>query len=115
MQYECKFSLSSLAVALLRSDDPETEKQYDDAKQAQKNLFSCLFSGMTSGKIDCLFWRSGGNLYTLTRSAKHPDAIQRTCFWIRGGDLVPLSDQQYFTFDDFRRDYLPDGVTVYTF
>lgn len=116
MRYECNFNLAALAVSLLSDpDNLETEKQYDDASAKQKQLFGSLFWYLQNKKIDCVYYRKGGNLHTLTRSAKHPDAIQYTCFWIRSGALVPLSDRQYKTFADMRRDYLPDNVIIHTF
>ena len=115
MKYEIAFNLSALAVDMLRGVSG-ADSAYDDAHKKQRGFFSALFDRLRSGRLDCVYWCSGrGNLYVLTRSAKDPDAIQNTCFWIRSGSLVPLSDMQYKTFADMRRDYLPDNVIIHTF
>lgn len=116
MRYECRFNLAALAVSLLQNpDDIEMEKKYDDVSAKQKQLFGSLFWYLQNKKIDCVYYAKGKNLYVLTRSAKDPDAIQNTCFWLRGSEMVALSDRQYKTFADMRRDYLPDNTVIHTF
>ena len=114
MVYKMQCNLSELAVDALRGV-PGADAAFDNMARWQKGFFSRLYKKLVSGAVDCISWDNGrGNVYCLTRSVKVPGSVQRTCFWSRDGELIPLSDQTYSSFDDMRRDYLPDGVTIRT-
>jgi hypothetical protein len=80
-----------------------------------------LYKKLISGSYDFLTYETGKDkntgrslVYLFTRSARQNVQIQKTCFLSVPGsdDLLPVSHRDFRTFDDFRRDGFPDGVTV---
>lgn len=102
----------------LRSDfDREKERIMEQAETDLRQVWERLFEDLHSGKISCAWYYANArkNLYTITRSIKQDGYLQKSCFWLTGGQVIALSDQQYQTVKDMQRlDHIPDGITVYT-
>ena len=65
-----------------------------------------VFDGLMDGRYEYAFIRDGENVHLYTKSARI-DGVQRTTFWDRNGEWVPLSDQQYHNVKDWKRDGYP--------
>lgn len=92
----------------------------DDSEKMLSADWLALYEKLVSGSYDFLSYETGKDentgrslVYLFTRSARQNVQIQKTCFLsVPGSDLVPLSHCNFRKFEDFRRDGLPDGVTI---
>lgn len=115
MQLKISYGISDLSLALFRADDSEAdliELVLSDTERMIQSDYRKFFSALESGRINYFGYESGGNVYLYTRSARAGVLIQKTCFWNRGGELVPLSHRNINSFADMVADGLPDMVTL---
>lgn len=122
--YNINYDIRELSIACLKSfgtDDHELiSSVYEDSEKMLAADWLQLYKKLLSGSFDCISYDSGKNektgrglVYLFTRSPRHGVEIQKTVFLsVPGADLVPLSHCNFRTFEDFRRDGLPDGVTI---
>ena len=104
-------ALSRAATMALRTFGEKNgefyETRYEKAKAHNKAVLQNIFNGLLDESISLAFIRTGklgnSNLIVYTRSAKNVGTIQRTAIWERGGELIPISDQQYTTFMEMWR------------
>lgn len=73
-----------------------------------KGFWNPLVKQLLSGEIDGFCYEKG-NTYIFTRSIKEPGKIQKSCFWNRNGEMIPLSDVQL---SGFCAAEFPHGVSV---
>ena len=73
-----------------------------------KGFWNSLVKQLLSGEIDGFCYEKG-NTYIFTRSIKEPGKIQKSCFWNRNGEMIPLSDVQL---SGFCAAEFPHGVSV---
>ena len=115
MQKKINYGIRDLSISLFRADDSEAdliELVLEDSERMIQGDYKRFFSALESGRIDSFYYESGGNLYLYTRSARSGVLIQKTCFWNRGGELIPLSHRNINSFADMVADGLPDMVTL---
>lgn len=115
MEQKISYGICDLSLALFRAEESEAdliELVLEDTERMIQNDYMRFFSALESGRIDSFHYESGGNLYLFTRSARANVLIQKTCFWNRGGELVPLSHVNINSFADMVADGLPDMVTL---
>lgn len=115
MEQKINYGIRDLSMSLFLADDSEAdliELVLDDTERMIQNDYKRFFSALESGRIDFFQYESGGNVYLYTRSARAGVLIQKTCFWNRGGELVPLSHVNIHSFADMVADGLPDEVTL---
>ena len=105
--------LSRLAVEMFRGGDAEMMR-LDDAEKKQAAICGGLYSDLVSGAVDWIAYKKGANIYTLTRSPLAGYEVQKTCFWDRSGVLLPSSDCKFHSFDGWKKDILPDHVTIFS-
>lgn len=123
--YDINYSMCELSRDLLRAFGSEDfdliESVYDDSEKMLSEDWAALYKSLLSGDVDYLTYETGKDkntgrslVYLFTRSARQNVQIQKTCFLSVPGsdDLLPVSHRDFRTFDDFRRDGFPDGVTV---
>lgn len=116
MRKEIYYRITELSLSLFRANTDQEEKAaetaYDEAQKAIEADYLSFFSALVSGEIDFFQYESGANVYLYTRSARAGVLIQKTCFWNRGGELVPLSHVNIHSFADMVADGLEDMVTL---
>lgn len=115
MEQKINYGIRDLAISLFRASESESdliELVLDDTERMIQNDYKRFFSALESGKIDFFQYESGRNVYLYIRSARAGVLIQKTCFWNRGGELVPLSHVNMNSFADMVADGLPDEVTL---
>ena len=122
--YNINYDIRELSIACLKSfgtDEHELiESVYDDSEKMLSEDWAALYKSLLSGDIDYLTYETGKDkntgrslVYLFTRSARRGVEVQKTVFLsVPGEELIPLSHCDFLTFDDFRRDGFPDGVTV---
>ena len=94
------------AIKALRDGDCA---DFDRVMSENEAAIATVFDGLMDGRYDYAFIRKGANVSLYTRSAR-TDGVQRTAFWDRDGELVPLSDQQYRDAKSWIKDGYPDCV-----
>jgi len=111
-------------IAAIKSGDFSTVDTIN--KKAEKEATE-IFAAVAGGVIKLAYWdmspvkrRDGKKSvmrYALHRSTKKEDCLQLSCMELIGGAIIPTSDQQFKTNDDYdRREFfrsLP-GVTKMT-
>lgn len=115
MQKKINYGISDLSLALFRASESESdliELVLEDTERMLQSDYRRFFSALESGRIDSFYYESGGNVYLYTRSARRGVMIQKTCFWNRDGELVPLSHRNINSFADMVADGLEDMVTL---
>lgn len=115
MEQKINYGIRDLAISLFRASESESdliELVLEDTERMIQSDYRKFFSALESGKIDFFQYESGGNVYLYTRSARSGVLIQKTCFWKRDGELVPLSHININSFADMVADGLPDMVTL---
>lgn len=117
MRIKIDFKAGQKTLEYMQSDfDEVKEKEMEQANEGLRQVWQSLFEDLHAERKNCIWYYSGGGklLYTLSRSTKREGHIQRSCFWLTGGEVIALSDQQYITVEDMRRaDHIPDGITAY--
>lgn len=109
------YGIQELALALFSADDDGAdlvELAYDDAQKSIESDYKSFYDALTAGRIDCFYYEKGANVYSFTRSTRAGVTVQKTCFWKRGGDLLPLSHRDINGFRDVIADGLADNVTL---
>lgn len=117
MKIKIDFNTRSLFLDYIKDmDNQEKETAFEDADNNLTETWKRLFESLQNERIDCIwYYPNSKQIYTFHRSTKKTGCIQKSCFWIKGDEYIALSDRQYFTFDDFRRDAgLQDKITIYT-
>lgn len=111
------YNLRDLSIAMLRADDDSADLVqlvYDDSVQMLTADYRRMFDMLVSGKID--YFRHGTKtIYIFTRSTRPGVAVQRSVFWDRSGDLVPVSHTDINSFSDMSsgyNDFCYDNVVI---
>lgn len=115
MKKVISYGLRDLALAMFRADEDGTDLvqlAYDDAQASIERDYKKLYSALVGGKIDYFHYTKGRNVYCFTRSLYPGVEVQKTCFWDRSGELVPLSHVDLRAFSDLVADGLADEVTI---
>lgn len=114
MIIDIDYNLQALALAAFKDD--AAADLYDAADAEFSGVYEKIFNALIAGEIDTAaeIHNDGATWYAFTRSLYVPGAVQRSAFWNRGGDDLPLSHQTFKTFDDMRRDGLRDRVRIET-
>lgn len=117
MTKEIKYNLHDLSIALLRADDDGSDLAqlvYDDSVSMLTEDYKRLYNALVSGEID--YFRHGEKtVYVFTRSARPGVAVQRSVFWERSGEFIPVSHSDIYSFEDMTNSYnhfCIDNVTV---
>lgn len=88
------------------------EKEYDMQAAAVKGDWASIYNDVAVGLVDCAYWdakaveRPGYRSfirYVLHRSTKHDGFLQLSIMEIRNEKMIPTSDSQYNSVDDFIR------------
>ena len=115
MEYKINYGIRDLSLSLFRAKESEAdliELVLEDSERMIQNDYKRFFYALESGRIDSFYYESGLNVYLYTRSARAGVLIQKTCFWNRGGELIPLSHVNINSFADMVADGLKDMVTL---
>lgn len=115
MQKKINYGIRDLSISLFRASESEAdliELVLEDSERMIQNDYKRFFSALESGRIDSFYYESGANVYLYTRSARAGVLIQKTCFWNRDGELIPLSHVNINSFADIVADGLKDMVTL---
>ena len=118
MRKEICYGMTELSLSVFRANTDQEEKAaeaaYDKAQKAIEADYLSFFSALVSGKIDFFQYETGTGFHLFTRSARTGVLIQKTCFWNRGGELIPMSHININSFADMVADGLTDMVTLTT-
>ena len=101
--------LKGLQRAALKSLRTMDTDDFDRRKAENNAVITSVFDGLMSGQYDYAYIREPDLMYLYTRSNRIV-GVQRTTFWDRDGELVPLSDQQYPDMESWKRDGYPNRV-----
>lgn len=115
MQKVISYGLRDLALDMFRADEDGADLvqlAYEDAQSSIERDYKGLYSALVCGSIDSFHYKKGANIYFYTRSLYPGVEVQKTCFWDRGGELVPLSHVDLRAFSDLVADGLADEVTI---
>lgn len=115
MEQKINYGIRDLSISLFRASESESdliELVLEDSERMIQNDYRRFFSALEDGRINSFHYESGGNVYLYTRSARAGVLIQKTCFWNRDGELVPLSHVNMNSFADMVADGLKDMVTL---
>lgn len=99
------------------------EAQLEHQENAVKTAWSGIYNAIASGSSDIAYWdsepvkRPGFHSfmrYALHRSPKHGGFLQLSVMEIRNGEMIPTSDSQHNSEDDFirRRAWASGAETV---
>lgn len=121
--YNINYDIRELCIACIKSfgtDDHELiESVYEDSEKMLSEDWAALYKSLLSGDVDYLTFEKNHAengrflVFLFTRSSRQGVEIQKTVFLSApGSDLLALSHCDFHTFEDFRRDGFPDGVTV---
>lgn len=117
MKQKIDFNVRNLCLkfwqAIGEKAEDAAQAELEKAEKALETAWKTLYDNLESGFYGSIAYQTGENLYILHSSTKKAGYIQHSCFWVRNGEYIALSDRQYKQFEDFKRDGLPDGKTVY--
>lgn len=90
--------------------DPEVRCNRKEQENAVKNAWTAIYAAVASGDINIAYWddtpviRSGFYSfmrYALHKSPKQGGFLQLSVMEIRNGDIIPTSDSQHDSVEDF--------------
>lgn len=93
-------------------------EQVERLEEEQESQWEKLFDAIMNGENDYLYYdmHHGSNdsfmRYVLHRSAKKDNHLQLTTLYHTKGEVLPNSDRQFQTFEDFKRE-LPNAESVF--
>lgn len=105
--------------AILSSDFSTVDKIEENAKKDARKVFDAVASGSVPliwydlPPVRCQSGAVSFLRYALHRSTKNPGFLQLSCMEIKDGRMIPTSDRQYNTLDDFGfREFFRDLPSV---
>lgn len=87
--------------------EEEAMEELETAENENAVIFWHMMDELASGQIDAIRRTGNGrNCHIYTRSIRHADTVQKTCFMIdESGDLLPLSHDNILLTDRKNYDY----------
>lgn len=90
----------------------DVDNYSDEITETIEKSYETAFNALVCGSADAFQYWNGSNLYIMARSLHNVGKYQLSCFWDRSGEMIPLSDCQFANFEDWKREHLPDGITI---
>lgn len=90
--------------------DEKQEAELDRQENAVKSVWTAIYNAVKTGEINIAYWNAhhvtrpgydGFMQYALHRSAKQDGLLQLSTMEICNGEIIPTSDSQYGSAEDF--------------